>query len=303
MNCAVELASQHKTGLALKNPLMIASGFGGYGLELSRMYDISRLGAIVTAPVSLHPWPGSSQPRLKEVAAGYLLHTGDQNPGLRQVLRQYAKAWASWDTAVIVRLAGASADEYATLAARLENVEGVAGLELKLTQAGKGQEEIAAAQELLRAVRQATALPLLAVLPLPVAGGLPEAAVEAGADALVVAAPTQGTLLITQERAPFTGELYGAGLLPLSLHELHRIAQRVSAPLIGRGGIHSADDALAYLLAGASAVQVDSAILRQPTAPWDIREELERWMLAQGIADIAELIGGALPSAPPISPG
>jgi len=295
LNLAVDLLPHHKLGLPLKNPVMVASGFGGYGGILAKIGDLSRLGAIVTNPISLRPWPGTPQPRLKEVPAGFLLRTGNQNPGLRHVMRQYAKAWANARTPLIVRICGADASEYAALAGRLENVEGVAGFEVAFPPLNMGRERVDAGLEAIRAASEATILPVLALLPLLMPLDLPQMCVAAGADALTIAAPGQGMLVGPTERTPFRGEVFGAGMLPLTLHTLWCVAQRVQVPLIGRGSIHAVDDVLAYLMAGAQAAQVGSALLRQPGAVWDILDGLERWMLREGIEDIAALVGKALP--------
>lgn len=276
----IDLAPQRKSGLLLKNPVMIASGFGGYGIEMSKLGDLARLGALVTNPLSAHPWPGTPQPRLWETAGGFLLRTGNSNPGLGHVLRHEAKEWPGWDMPVIVRLAAADLGGYARLAARLEGVEGVAGLEIRLPVDGDQTEGLSESIDVVAAVREATLLPLLVMLPLPAPPYLPEVCLEAGADALVVAAPTTGALWDSEAKTFYSGDWYGLGAMPQVLHEVRQIATQVRAPLIARGGIQSAEEAIACLRAGAKAVQVDSVILRQPTMPWQIANDLEDWLAA-----------------------
>ena len=294
MDLSVELAPGQKLGLALRNPIIIASGFGGYSTELAKAGDLSRLGALVTGPVSRRAWPGSAQPRLREVPGGYLAHTGKQNPGLRSILRDHARAWANLGLPIIVRLAGADGYDQAAIASRLESVAGVAAFEMSIPAPEGDAGRLAMGLEALEAVRQATLLPLIVSLPFPVPAGLPEQCAEAGADALCVTSPPGGIAVQPDGRGVFQGQLFGPTALPMILREVARVAAGSELPLIGRGGIHTVEDALAYLRMGARAVQIDSAIFRQPAAPWDILAGLERWMEQEGARDIAEIIGSAL---------
>ncbi|NLS76506.1 MAG: hypothetical protein GXY76_04505 [Chloroflexi bacterium] len=293
MDLSVELAPSQKLGLPLRNPIMIASGFGGYSVELAKAGDLSRLGALVTGPVSRRAWPGAAQPRLREVPGGYLARTGKQNPGLRSVLRDHARAWANLGLPIIVRLAGADGYEQASVAARLESVAGVAGFEMSIAGSEDDEERLALGLEAVEAVREATVLPLIVSLPFPVAASLPRQCAEAGADALCLTSSLLGTAPSSEGRAAWQGQFFGPAVLPLVLREFERVAASSDLPLIGRGGIHTSEDALAFLRMGAQAVQIDSAVLRQPTAPWDILAGLEQWMAQEGARGIAEVIGSA----------
>ncbi len=287
MNLSVRLAPQHKWGLDLSNPIMIASGFGGYGTELSRIGDLSRLGALVTAPLSFRPWSRAPQPRLHEVPAGFLLQVGWQNPGLRHVLRHDAPAWASWGVPIIVHVCGGDAQEHARLAARVEGLPGVAGLALSVPPGAIGDEAEDALLEVISQVRTAANMPLLVELPFMANVHLARRCVEMGADALVVSAPPVGWLPDVVSGAAYQGELFSPALLPLCLQQLRRLAAGLGAPLIARGGVHTLDDILACLAAGAHAILLDSVILRQPYAPWQLLTALEAWVQASGLDSLA----------------
>jgi dihydroorotate dehydrogenase (NAD+) catalytic subunit len=208
------------------------------------------------------------------------LRAGNSNPGLGHALRHEAKEWPVWDIPVIVRLAAADLDGYARLAARLEGVEGVSGLEIRLPVDNDTTEELSGSVDVVAALCEATLLPLLVMLPLPAPKGLPEMCLQAGADALVVAAPVTGAVWDAEVGSFYSGDWYGLGVMPQVLHEVRRLAAQVRAPVIARGGIQSAEEAIAYLRAGAKAVQVDSVILRQPTMPWQIASDLEKRLSA-----------------------
>ena len=162
MNVAVELAPDHKQGLLLANPVMPAAGSFGYGLEYEGLVEVERLGAIVTTRTTVRPQRGRSQPRLQELEGGLLLNTGGQNPGLGWVLREYAPRWARGRVPVILNVAGRGPMEFAQVARRLGDVQGVWGLELTLP----GRVGPSEAREIVAAVRAETLLPLWAKLPL-----------------------------------------------------------------------------------------------------------------------------------------
>jgi len=287
VSLAVHLAPRHKWGLDLPNPIMIASGFGGYGAELARIGDLSRLGALITNPLSFRPWPGKPQPRLREVPAGFLLQVGWQNPGLRYVLRHDAPSWAHWGAPIIVHVCGGDAAEHARLAARVEAVPGVAGLSLSAAPGVAGDEVEEGLPEVVAQVRATATMPLLVELPFMAGVRLARQCVEMGADALVVSAPPLGWLPDVASGAAYQGELFSPALLPLCLQQLRRLAAKLDAPLIARGGVHTLDDILACLAAGARAVLLDSVILRQPAAPWQLLAALEAWLQASGLDSLA----------------
>jgi dihydroorotate dehydrogenase (NAD+) catalytic subunit len=266
----IELAPRHKVGLPLSVPLMTAAGCFGYGPEYADLVDISRLGAIATNPVSLRPRRGAPQPRLVETPGGFILNTGDQNPGVRRVLQRYAATWKRLGRPVVVHLAPDDLEALARTARALETAGAVAGLEVGLPEDASPGE----AAGLVSAARESE-LPLLARLPLARAADLAPACAEAGADALVVGAPPIGSALHPAGSGQVvTGRLYGPALHALALHALLTVRPLVDVPLVGGGGIHSVEDARALLGAGAVAVQVDSAIFTDPALLGRLAEAL-----------------------------
>lgn len=201
---------------------------------------------------------------------GVLLHTGLANPGVAAAVRRYGRAWARSPVPVIVHVAGTSPNEAASCCWRLASVEAVAGIELGLPDIASGPAGLAElfdeVTDVIRAARAAASQPLIVRLPLVWAAALCRAAVEAGADALTVAAPPRGTVWHAPSDRFVTGRLYGPFVLPLALHALRRVAELVPVPLIGCGGIHSAADGLAFLRAGATAIQVGGALWHDPAS-------------------------------------
>ena len=268
----IELAPQSKMGLALANPVMIAGGCGGYGSSYQPLLNLTGFGALVTNPITLRPRWGPAQPRLIETRAGFILNNGGQNPGVRKVLRQFAPAWSRLGLPVIASLpADEPEDLRRTARALAESGPGVAAIELDIPLAATAPD----IERWTTAIRTDCLLPLLARLPLEAADLLAGAALEAGVDVLVIGAPPFGAAA-----APLTGQvvggyLYGPALHSLALAQLKLVREMVDAPLIAAGGIHSLPDALAFLAAGAAAVQIDSLLFIDPLAAYDIAAALQ----------------------------
>jgi len=264
----IDLAPNHKVGLTLANPVMPAAGCFGFGTEYTRLVEVEALGALVVGPVTARPRRGAKPPRTLPLPlspgglGGVLLHTGLANPGIAAVVRRYGRAWARSPVPVIVHVAGTSPDEAASCCRRLSGVEAVSGIELGLPDTADGPDVIA----IIQAAHAAASQPLIVRLPLTNADALCEAAVEAGADTLTVAAPPRGTVWHAPSDRFVTGRLYGPFVLPLAQHALRRVAELAPVPLIGCGGIHNVEDALAFLRAGAMAVQVDGALWHDPAS-------------------------------------
>jgi len=256
----IELAPLHKTGLALASPVMPAAGCFGFGGEYARLVETATLGAVVVGPLTAGPRQGAEPPRLLPFPGGVLVHTGLANPGVAAVVRRYARTWARSPVPVIAHVAGVSPHEVESCCRRLSGVEAVAGIELGLPDTADPGE----AEAIIRAARAATVQPLIVRLPLATSADLCQLAAEAGADALTIAAPPRGTVWCETCRRFISGRLYGPFVLPLALHALRRVAELVSLPFIGCGGIHSLEDARAFLRAGAVAVQIDAALWRDP---------------------------------------
>ena len=264
----IELAPYHKVGLSLSRPLMPAAGCFGYGTEYAGLVDIACLGAVVTNPVSLRPRRGTSQPRLVETSGGFVLNTGDQNPGVRRVIQRHAAAWKRMGVPIIVHLAPDAPADIARTVGALEGTGVVAGLEIDLPDNASPTE----AARLVAAARQSE-LPLLVRLPLAQAVDTSPACVEMGADALVVAAPPVAAARHLSGQV-ITGYLYGPAVHALVLPVLLDVRSQVDVPLIGCGGIHNIADARTFLDAGAVAVQVDSAIFSDPSVLGKVADSL-----------------------------
>ena len=266
---SIELAPNHKAGLTIANPVMPAAGCFGLGTEYSRLVEVEMLGAVIVGPITARSRRGAEPPRTLPIPGGALLHTGLANRGAAAIVRRYARAWASSPVPVIAHVAGTTPDETASCCERLSAVDSVAGIELGLPDGLAHSPEPADflddATAIIRTAKSAARQPLIVRLPLSWAGVLCVAAVDAGADALTIAAPPRGSMWHEPSGGFVTGRLYGSFVLPLALRALCRVAELVRVPLIGCGGIHSTKDALAFLHAGAVAIQVGGAIWRDPT--------------------------------------
>ncbi len=305
MNLSIQLAPKHPKGLLLANPVMTASGTFGYGTEYSHMFDVQKLGAIVCKGTTLEPRDGNPQPRLAETASGLLNSIGLQNIGINALIREKAPIWASWHVPVIVNIAGETVDDYTWLASQLEGVAGISGLEVNIScpNIKAGGAEFGAnpdsAAEVTTGVRKVTSLPMLVKLT-PNTSDIAKVAVavaKAGADAISLINTLKGMAIDITQRRPLlgniTGGLSGPAIKPVALYMVYEVAGAVDLPIIGCGGITTASDALEFIMAGASAVQVGTASFANPHAPLDVLEGIEQFMKKEGIKDIAELIGVA----------
>ncbi|MBE0415078.1 MAG: dihydroorotate dehydrogenase [Dehalococcoidia bacterium] len=305
LNLSVELAPRNKRGLQLKNPLMTASGTVSYGTEYAKLVDIERLGAIISKGTTLSPHPGNPQPRLAETASGLLNSVGLQNIGIDTLIREKAPIWATWRVPVIVNIAGESITEYAELARRLEGVAGVSGIEVNIScpnvalgglEFGKSPEMAA---EVTRAVKSQTTLPVITKLTPNVTdiAQIARAVEKAGADAISLINTLVGMAIDINEEKPFlggiTGGLSGPAIKPIALYMVYQVSHAVGIPIIGCGGIASANDALEFIMAGASAVQIGTAILINPNAPIEVLDGIMRFMEKKVVEDIAQLVGVA----------
>jgi len=303
----VDLAPGAKRTLLLQNPVMPASGCFANGLEFSKVFDVQRLGAVVSKGLTLQPRQGNPTPRIAETPAGMLNSIGFQNIGLRKLVRDVCPVWATWKTPVIVNVLGESVAEFATLARELDGVPGVAALELNvscpnLDQGGMefGQDPRMTAS-VTEAVAAVTTLPIIVKLTPNVTDIVPlaRAAQEAGAHALCVANSFLGASIDVRTRRtrthrPLAG-LTGPAIRPLAVRMVWQTAQAVDIPVIGCGGITCGRDALEFILAGASAVQVGTATFTNPFAPIHVLEEVEAYCRTNGVRRLDELIGAALP--------
>jgi dihydroorotate dehydrogenase (NAD+) catalytic subunit len=266
----IDLAPNNPYGLALSSPVMAAAGCFGYGVEYARLADLERIGAIVTRSTTLQRRRVARPPRLVETPAGVLAVGAWPNPGLERVVERYAPVWAGWKTPVLLSLVGESPAEYAAMAAALEGIEGIAGLELNV------EDHTAHAAAITAATRGVTQLPLLVKLT-PLDEGLPDiarAVAGAGADAITVIARPHALVVDQRSGERLAGRLSGPALRPLALRLVAEVAAAVDVPVVGCGGIAAADDARQFLAVGAAAVQVGAALLADPGAAARIAHDL-----------------------------
>jgi len=301
---SIELAPRCKRGLLLANPVMAASGTFGYGLEMAKELDIQRLGAIVCKGTTLRRRRGNPQPRTVETPAGMLNSIGLQNMGVEALIRDIAPIWATWRVPVVVNIAGGSIEEYARLARRLDGVPGVSGLELNIScpNVATGMEFGSSPQmagAVTAAVRRETTLPVIVKLTPNVSDivSVARAAADVGADALTLINTFPAMAIDVKSRRPALGWTFGGlsgpALKPIALRLVYQTAAAVDVPVIGCGGIMTGLDAMEYIMAGATAVQVGTATFINPRATLDVLEGIERFMEEEGVGDIHELIGAA----------
>ena len=305
VNLSVQIAPKHAKGLLLTNPVMTASGTFGYGTEYGDLFDIQRLGAIICKGATLEARDGNPQPRLFETASGLLNSIGWQNIGVKALIKEKAPIWAKWQVPVIVNIAGEKVDDYVRLARELDGVPGVSGLEVNIScpnvKAGGAEFGVKpkAAAVVTAAVRKATSLPLLVKLT-PNTSDIVKVAVavaEAGADAISLINTLKGMAIDINKRRPvlgnITGGLSGPAIKPVALYMVYQVAGAVDLPVIGCGGIVTAKDALEFIMAGATAIQVGTANFANPRASLDVLEGMEEYTGKEGVKDIHELIGAA----------
>lgn len=307
VDMTVDLAPRNARELVLRNPVIAASGCFGYGLEYGGIVDVQRLGAFVSKGVTPRPRSGNPMPRITETPAGMLNAIGLQNLGISAFLRKYPQIWEHWQVPAVVNISAEAVEDFAMIARRLDEAPGIAGIEVNIScpniAAGGynfGWDPMMAA-EVARAVREATTLPVIVKLsPGAVEIAAVAAAVEeAGADAVSLINTFVGMTIDTRTRRPvlanMTGGLSGPAVKPLAVRMVHQVASTVAIPVIGIGGISVLNDALEFFMAGASAVQVGTAIFSQPSLLTELIDDLESWMAGQGVDRLSEIVGCANP--------
>ena len=292
-------------GLAFRNPVVLASGTAGYGHELADVVDFARLGGIATKAVSVASRVGNSAPRVAEFPGGMINAVGLANPGLDAVRREHLPRLAACaqGARVLANVVGFAVDEFAEVVAGLEGAPGVDGFELNVScpnvKAG-GMEfgaDTAALTAVVRGARAATQRPIFVKLSpaLPDIARSAAIAADAGADAVTLTNTLPGLVVDTKHRRPAlgfgTGGVSGAGLLPVGVLATWKVRRVAALPVLGLGGVRSADDALQYLMAGASLVGVGTAAMQDPRAPERIARDLERWCAREGVRSLGEVVG------------
>jgi len=309
--------STELANVAFPSPVMTASGCAGYGRELDQFFDITDIGAIVTKSIMLEPRSGRATPRMAETPSGMLNSIGLQGPGIDSFLAKDLKWLEHRGARTVVSIAGGSLDEYVKLAQRLRLSTGVAAIEVNISCPNvedRGQVfacDPMASSTVIDGVRRNTSptVPVFAKLSPDVTDivSIATACVDAGADGLSMINTMLGVVIDTQTMQPhlggITGGLSGPAVRPVAVRcvwQVHRALPDV--PIIGIGGIRNGGDALEFLLAGASAIQVGTTIFNDPSAPIRIQRELQRLLHARGFDRLQDVIGHAHHVPPPQVP-
>ena len=298
MNTKVNLA-----GVELKNPVMVASGTFGSGAEYSEFVDLNRLGAVVTKGVASVPWPGNPAPRIAETASGMLNAIGLQNPGIDLFSKRDLPFLEKYDTKVIVNVCGHSTEEYLDVVERLADEPRVDMLEINISCPNVKEGGIAFGQDpkaveaITKAVKAKAKQPIIMKLSPNVTDitVMAKAAEAGGADCLSLINTLTG-MKIDIERQTFaiankTGGLSGPAVKPVAVRMVYQVANAVKIPIIGMGGICTAEDAMEFILAGATAVSIGTANFTNPYTTVEVIDGIEAYMKRHGVEDINELIG------------
>lgn len=290
-------------GLSLKNPIIPASGCFGFGREFASLYDLSLLGGIMIKATTLEPRFGNPTPRVAETGAGMLNAIGLQNPGLKGVLENELPWLEQFDTPIIANVAGSQVDDYVEVAKQISQAKNVHALELNISCPNVKTGGIAfgtdpnMAASLTKAVKEVSSVPVYVKLSPNVANivEIAQAIEAAGADGLTMINTLIGMRLDLKTGNPIlankTGGLSGPAVKPVAVRMVHEVSQAVSIPIIGMGGVQSAEDVLEFLLAGASAVAVGTANFVNPFICPEIIEELPNVLAAYGYSSVEECIG------------
>ncbi|KIR01469.1 Dihydroorotate dehydrogenase, catalytic subunit [Lachnospiraceae bacterium TWA4] len=297
-NLSVNLA-----GVQLKNPVMTASGTFGSGLEYREFVDLNKLGAVVTKGVANVPWPGNPTPRIAETASGMMNAIGLQNPGIDLFASRDLKELEAYDTKVIVNVCGKSKEDYLEVVERLGDEKRVDMLEINISCPNVKEGGIAfgqkaeAAYEITKAVKEKAKQPVIMKLSPNVTDitEMARAVEDGGADAISLINTLTGMKIDIHRRAfalaNKTGGVSGPAIKPIAVRMVYQVAQVVKVPIIGMGGIATWEDAAEFILAGATAVSVGTTNFNNPMATMEIVDGLGKYLEAQGVSDINELIG------------
>lgn len=290
-------------GLKLRNPVMTASGTFGYGQEFAEYVDLERIGAFVTKGLSLKPKAGNPTPRIVETPGGMLNAIGLQNVGIDAFIAKKVPFLRSVNTPAIANFFGNTIDEYAELARRLDAIPEIAALEVNISCPNVKQGGIVfgtdpqCAYDVVTACREKTVKPLIVKLSPNVTDVvvMARACADAGADALSLINTLTGMAIDLDRRRPvlanITGGFSGPAIKPVALRMVWQVAQAIGLPVIGIGGIMTATDALEFILAGATAVQVGTASFINPRASQEIADGMEAWLAENGVESVRSLIG------------
>lgn len=297
MNLSVNIA-----GVEFKNPVMEASGTFGSGMEFSEFVDLNKLGAVVTKGVANVPWPGNPTPRIAETYGGMLNAIGLQNPGIDVFCKRDIPFLKKYDTKIIVNVCGKTTEDYLEVVERLAN-EPIDMMEINISCPNVKEGGIAFGQDpksveaITKAVKAKAKQPVIMKLSPNVTDitVMAKAAQAGGADALSLINTITGMKIDIHKQtfaiANKTGGMSGPAVKPVAVRMVYQVANAVSIPIIGMGGITNGDDAMEFILAGATAVSVGTANFMNPTATIDVLSGIENYMKQHQINDINELIG------------
>ena len=305
LDLSVNLAPLHPRGLVISNPVIGASGTVAYGKELGEVSDLSRIGAIVCKGITRYPRAGNPQPRLAETSAGLLNTIGLQNVGAEAAADTLAPEWATWPIKVIANISGETATEFGEIARILDGRPGISGLEVNIgcPNVERGGLEFGvdarAAALVTETVKKNTSLPVMVKLTPNVTdiAEISRAVVDSGADCISLVNTYVGLTIDVPKRRPtlstVTGGLSGPAIKPLALAMVYKAAGAVDVPVVGMGGISNAQDALEFIMAGATAVQVGTANFTNPRACVDVAEGVREYMEQQGVDTLSSIVGAA----------
>lgn len=290
-------------GLDLKNPVMTASGTFGYGLEFADFIDLNRLGGFIVKGTTLHPREGNDYPRMAETPSGMLNCVGLQNKGVDYFCEHIYPQLKGIDSNVLVNVSGSSPENYAECAARIDALEGISGIELNISCPNVKDGGMAfgvtceGAASVVRAVRKRYSKTLIVKLSPNVTdiASIAKAVEAEGADSVSLINTLMGMSIDIERRQSRlsigTGGLSGACVKPVALRMVHQVARAVNIPVVGLGGIMNATDAIEFLMAGATAIEIGTANFIDPTTTIRVIDGMNEWLDNHGVKDVHEIIG------------
>jgi dihydroorotate dehydrogenase (NAD+) catalytic subunit len=301
MNLSVKIGK-----LKLQNPVMVASGTFGYGVEYAQLLDLNQLGAVVVKGIRLHPVRGNATPRTVEVASGLINAIGLQGPGVNGFIKKYWPFLKTLKVPTIINIWGTTVEEYAEVARRFDALGGVGALELNVScpniKEGGAQfgTDLKLLAQVVAACRKVTKLPLITKMSPNVVSIAPyaKAAEDAGSDALAVTNSYPAMAIDIETRKPklanVTGGLTGPCIKPIAIKLVWEAAQAVKIPIIGMGGIQNAVDAIEFLMAGATAVAVGTANFYEPQTALQVIAGIREFMEQKKISDVSKITGSVM---------
>ncbi|MDP6042679.1 MAG: dihydroorotate dehydrogenase [Candidatus Latescibacteria bacterium] len=303
----IDLSTTIAKGLTLRNPIMMASGTFGHGAEYAHLFDLSKIGGIVTKTITNHARAGNPPPRTVETPSGMLNSIGLTNPGIDAFITEKVPPLAALDTRRIISIAGTSDEEFAEMAAKFNDQEGVDALELNISSPNMKDGGMLfgcseqAAHAVTKAVKAVSRLPIIVKLTPNVTdiAAIAVAVEEGGADSIALINTLLGMAVNIDTKRPIlgniTGGLSGPAIKPVALALTYKVVDKVSIPVIGMGGITTTRDAIEFLIVGASAIQVGTATFVHPGAALEILDGIADYCNAHQINCISDLVGSMQP--------